>query len=166
MTHSGKKTDFIRQGDHRLLEELDHDPYHSKKKLKEPTVCPVCGAVYHKGRWQWGEKLAGAHETLCPACHRIHDRVPAGFLTISGDFYVRNKAEINSLIRNIEEREKHQHPLKRIMDVEQKGADTVYSFTDAHLARAMGEALYHAYQGELDYKYTDEDIMLRVSWSR
>jgi hypothetical protein len=26
--------------------------------------------------------------------------------------------------------------------------------------------LRHAYQGELDARYTDEDTLLRVSWSR
>ena len=166
MTSPGNKSDFVRQGDHRLLKELDHDPYHSKVKLKEPTVCPVCSAVYHKGRWQWGRTPADAHEVMCPACHRIHDKVPAGFLTISGDFYVQHKGEIQSLISNVEEREKSEHPLKRVMGVEEKNDGAVYSFTDAHLARGVGEALHHAYQGELDYQYTDEDIMLRVNWSR
>ncbi|GMR06396.1 MAG: BCAM0308 family protein [Gammaproteobacteria bacterium] len=166
MTSPGKKSDFIRQGDHRLLQELEHDPYHSKIKLKEPTVCPVCRAVYHKGRWQWAEIPENADEIMCPACHRIHDRVPAGFLTISGDFYAQHKDEIQSLIRNVEEREKAEHPLKRIMQVEEKNETVVYSFTDAHLARGIGDALHHAYQGELDYQYTNEDIMLRVNWSR
>ncbi len=166
MTSTGKKSDFIRQGDHRLLRELEHDPYHSKTKLKEPTVCPVCSAVYHKGHWQWGTIPADAHETVCPACHRIHDKVPAGFLTISGDFYVAHKDEIQALILKVEEREKSEHPLKRIMGTETEDGEIIYSFTDAHLARGTGEALHHAYKGKLDYQYTEGDIMLRVSWMR
>ena len=166
MTSPGNKSGFVRQGDHHLLQELDHDPYHSKVKLKEPTVCPECSAVYHKGRWVWSAIPDDAHETLCPACHRIHDKVPAGFLTIGGDFYAHHKDEIHSLIRNVEEREKSEHPLKRIMETETKDGELVYSFTDAHLARDMGDALHHAYEGELDYQYTDGEIMLRVSWKR
>jgi len=42
----------------------------------------------------------------------------------------------------------------------------VMSLTDAHLARGIGEAIHHAYEGDIDYQYTKEDIMLRVSWSR
>ncbi|MCW9024005.1 MAG: BCAM0308 family protein [Gammaproteobacteria bacterium] len=166
MTSPGKKSNFVRQGDHHLLRELDHDPYHSKVKLKEPTVCPECNAVYHKGRWSWDKAPADAHATLCPACLRIKDKVPAGFLTIRGDFIQEHETEITSLVNNIEKREKQEHPLKRIMGCE-AGADcVVYSFTDAHLARGVGEALQHAYKGELDYEYTNEDIMLRVNWSR
>jgi hypothetical protein len=32
------------------------DPYQARQKLKEPTACPKCGAVYHHGRWQWGRR--------------------------------------------------------------------------------------------------------------
>ena len=40
------------------------------------------------------------------------------------------------------------------------------SFTDAHLARGIGDAIHHAYEGDIDYQYTKEDIMLRVTWAR
>src|SRR5271163_1274370 len=35
----------------------DHvmDPYSRQQKLDDDTICPRCGAVYHKGRWQWGQ---------------------------------------------------------------------------------------------------------------
>ena len=166
MNSINRKSEFVRQADHHLLQEREHDPYHSRAKLKEPTVCPECNAVFHKGRWVWSAIPDNAHANLCPACHRIHDKVPAGFLTISGSFHLQHKDEINSLIHNIEEREKSEHPLKRIMGMEMQDGDLVYSFTDSHLARDIGDALHHAYQGELNYQYTDGDIMLRVSWKR
>jgi hypothetical protein len=37
--------------------------------------------------------------------------------------------------------------------------------TDIHLARGMGEALHHAYQGELEYHYNPEQNLLRVIWT-
>jgi hypothetical protein len=52
------------------------------------------------------------------------------------------------------------------MGMEDQEEGVVITFTDAHLTRGAGEALHHAYQGELDFKYTDEDIMLRVNWTR
>lgn len=162
-----KKTDYLHQGrKDRLLKEMDHDPYHSKRKIPEPSVCSECGAVFHKGRWSWDEREANAHEVLCPACQRIMDRVPAGFLTISGDFFTQHREELMNLIHNMTEKEGKEHPLQRLMGIEEQEASTVFTFTDAHLTRGIGEALHRAYEGELDFEYTKEDIMLRVSWHR
>lgn len=86
----------------RLWQEQVHDAYKSKGKLPEPTVCPQCGAVYHEGRWQWGKAPAGAHQETCPACHRIHDHYPAGFLTLEGPFFLTNRDEIIRLVHNEE----------------------------------------------------------------
>lgn len=150
----------------RLLRELEHDPYHSKHKLKEPTRCPECGAVYHKGHWSRGQAPAGAHEQLCPACQRIHDRVPAAFLHLSGPFFDEHRQEILQLVRHYQQKEEKEHPLKRIMQIAENAGETEITFTDAHLARGIGEAIHHAYQGELDYQYNKGEILLRVRWSR
>lgn len=150
----------------RLLHERVHDPYKSKSKLPEPTVCPGCGAVYHDGRWQWLDKPDGAHETLCPACHRIHDKVPAGYLSLKGGFLAEHKEEILNLVRHTEEHAKREHPLERIMACEEQEDGLLITFTDAHLARGTGEAIHHAYQGDLDFHYAEEDVTMRVSWTR
>ena len=63
-----------------LRPERVHDTYKLRGKLAEPTVCSECGAVFHDGRWQWISRPAGAHEVACPACQRIKDRFPAGFV--------------------------------------------------------------------------------------
>lgn len=38
--------------DRRIVEHV-HDPYKTRLKLAEPTVCPKCGALFHEGRWRW-----------------------------------------------------------------------------------------------------------------
>ena len=167
MTGLKKTTDYLRQGRRdRLIHELDHDPYHSKRKVKEPTVCPDCGAIFSKGRWTWGEAESNAHQQPCPACQRVHDGIPAAFLTLRGDFLDDHREEIMNLVSHYEQREKAEHPLKRIMDSVVKEDATEITFTDAHLARGIGEAIHHAYEGDIDYQYTKEDILLRVTWER
>ena len=150
----------------RLLQEAVHDSYKNKEKLPEPTVCPDCGAVFHAGRWQWLDKPEGAHESVCPACHRQRDHFPAGYVTITGDFFNAHEEEALQLIRHHAEREKAEHPLQRIMEIDKTKVSTVVITTDIHLARGIGEALHHAYKGELEFHYNAEQNLLRVNWMR
>lgn len=150
----------------RLPLETVMDSYKSKGKLSEPTVCPDCGAVFHSGRWQWLEKPKDAHQTTCPACHRIRDHLPAGYVSLAGEFLAAHEAEILQLIRHLEVQKKTEHPLQRIMAIEKTEHGTVVTTTDIHLARGIGEALHHAYQGELEFHCSPEQDLLRVSWSR
>jgi NMD protein affecting ribosome stability and mRNA decay len=148
-----------------LLQEAEHDSYKSKGKLSEPTLCPDCGAVYHAGHWQWLDKPKEAHQQYCPACHRIRDHFPAGYVSLVGDFFEAHEQEILQLIRNHEAKEKASHPLQRIMTIENVKHGTVVTTTDIHLARGIGDALHHAYRGELEYHYNKEQNLLRVNWT-
>ncbi len=147
-----------------IFKERVHDAYKARGKLREPSVCSQCGAVFHKGRWQWLDAPPDAHRTLCPACNRIHDHYPAGFLTLKGEFFRSHRGEIMNLLKNLEKRERAEHPLKRIMAVEEKDGTTLVTTTDIHLARTLGDALQHAYQGDLEYYYNDEQNLLRLKW--
>ena len=150
----------------RLIREKVHDTYRLSGKLKEPTVCPRCEAVFHLGRWQWSERPKDAREGLCPACCRVRDHYPAGFVTLGGPFFEGNREEILNLVRNEGEKEQAERTLKRIMAIEGCDDRVLVTTTDSHLARRIGEALRRAYQGELDYAYNKEDDSLRVAWKR
>ena len=150
----------------RMAEERVSDPYRARGKWPEPTICPGCSAIFHHGHWAWGAAEPGAEQHLCPACQRIRDRVAAGQLTLSGPFFTEHRDEILHLVRNTEAKAKAEHPLERIIDVKDEGEQTVVTFTDSHLTHGIGEALRHAYHGELGSHYTDEGDLLRVTWSR
>ena len=149
-----------------IFQEQIHDTYQTKGKLPEPAVCPQCSAVFHKGRWQWLGAPANAHQHNCPACQRILEHQPAGFVTLAGEFFVAHRDEIVSLIHNVEKKEKTEHPLKRIMATEEEGNGVLITTTDIHLARGIGEAIHHAYQGDLEFHYNPAENLLRVNWSR
>jgi hypothetical protein len=122
--------------------------------------------VYREGRWLWVEIPSGVPRTLCPACARIRDDYPAGYVTLSGSFLGQHRDEIIALARHVEQREKAEHALNRVMDIRDEAGELLITTTDAHLARAIGVAVERAYQGELEYKYTDGDTLLRVTWKR
>ena len=150
----------------RMIQDHEHDPYRARRKPAEPTCCTACGAVFRQGRWRWGAAPADAHRDVCPACHRIRDGYPAGFVTLAGAFAAAHRDEILNLVRNVEEREKSDHALQRIMATEPESDAVVVTTTDPHLARSIGNALYAAYGGELEVHYALEEALARVRWSR
>jgi len=149
------------------LRDNRHDTYKLRGKLPEPTVCPQCGASYHKGHWTWAKVAdTGAHEHPCPACQRTNDRYPAGELSIAGDFVADHREEILHLAHNVEEQERSQHPLNRIMAIEDVDEGIRVLTTDIHLPRRIAEALQSAWDGELDVHYDEAGYFLRASWRR
>ena len=149
-----------------LFQELVHDSYKASRKLHDSTRCPECGAVFHKGRWTWSMAPKDTHEEKCPACHRIHDKFPAGYVTLKGAFLREHRDQILQLVKNHEAKEKAEHPLERIMGIAEMDDVVLVTTTDTHLARDIAEALHHAYKGDLDYHYNKAENLLRASWSR
>ncbi len=149
-----------------LFRERAHDKYKSNGTLAEPAVCTRCHAVYGKGCWQWHYVPVNAHDACCPACHRIRDNFPAGFLILVGYFYHTHREEVLQLVCSHERHEQLEHPLKRIISAEQQRGATLVTTTDLHLARDIGELLHHTYQGRLKFHYHPEKYLLRVQWKR
>jgi NMD protein affecting ribosome stability and mRNA decay len=146
--------------------QQDHilDPYQAQHKLHEGTVCPQCSAVYHDGRWRRVSRAAGAHEQLCAACRRINDKFPAGIVTLHGDFAREHKDEMIHLARHQEDAEKKEHPLNRIMSIEEITQGIVINTTDIHLPRRIGEAVKRAFHGEIDAHFEENGYFVRVDW--
>lgn len=138
------------------------------EKLPENSSCPRCGASYHKGRWVSRRAPAGSPEHVCPACERIETDYPAGVVQVAGAFAQAHRDELVGLLRNIEQRERAEHPLKRIMAIRDEDDGFSVSVTDASLARSFGRALERAYEGELEQPPTTSELqdLVRVRWTR
>ena len=94
-------------------------------------------------------RIEGAIEPLCATCRPINDKFPAGVVTLKGDFVREHKEEMIHLARHEEEAEKKEHPLNRIISIEEDAHGVVINTTDIHLPRRIGEAVKRAFHGEI-----------------
>jgi len=122
--------------------------------------------VYQDGRWQWLKRPAAFNEHVCPACQRIRDRYPAGFITLSGKFFTAHREDVVNLARREEAREKAEHPLQRIIDIRDESDGTLVTTTDLRIAHKIADAIQQAYQGSLEVKFTPDEYRVRIRWSR
>ena len=68
------------------------------------------------------------------------------------------------VIRNTEAQQKVEHPLARIMSIENRPEGLEVSTTDSHLPRRIGEAVKQAHHGELTVHYEKDEQFVRVTW--
>ena len=108
----------------------------------------------------------GAAEELCAACRRTNDNFPAGIVTLRGDFAREHKEAMIHLARHQEEAEKNEHPLNRIINIEEDAQGVVINTTDIHLPRRIGEAVQRAFHGEIDDVFEKDGYFVRVNWTR
>ncbi len=142
------------------------EPYIVTRRPPEPTVCTECKAVFAEGRWSWQRPPADAAEMTCPACQRINDDFPAGYVTIKGEFIKAHRDEIIAVVKAKEDRQKAEHPQQRIMAIEDVREGLQVKTTDSNLARGIGEALHDAYKGDLKLRYSRDENLLRAIWKR
>lgn len=151
----------------RLIRERIHDPYKAKRKLHEPSVCPGCYAVFSQGRWQWANSWPrDSHQELCQACRRSRDNCPAGIVTLHGGPLLTHRNEIVNLVHNLEREENAEHPLHRIMKLEEEPFAMTIQTTDIHLPRRIGQGLRRAFKGKLTHRYEHGNCIVSVNWNR
>jgi hypothetical protein len=159
-----KKSQYIRRD--RLVQEKRHDTYKQSGKWPQSTACKECGSLFQDGRWSWNKSTEKANKVVCPACQRIADNCPAGYVEIRGTFFQQYRQDILNLIRNEEELKKREHPLERVISIVHENERTLVTTTGVHIARRIGKALSRAYQGNFSFQYGDDEKSIRVYWSR
>lgn len=145
------------------------EPYLPKRGLPDGTVCKGCGILYRNKRWQMEGATSTPHksEVICPACRRIAGGDPAGVVTLSGTYLAQHREDILNTVKQQEVRHREKNPLGRIMEIreEEDGGITVTT-TEDKLAQKIGRELYKSQRGELHYKWSHDQHMVRVEWSR
>ena len=144
------------------------EPYLPKRGWPDGSVCKGCGIVYRNKRWQTegaALPLQGS-EILCPACRRMEGKDPAGVVTLSGPYLKQHREEILNTVKQQETRHREKNPLGRIMEIREENGGIVVTTTEDKLAQKIGRELYKSQRGELHYKWSHEQRMVRVEWSR
>jgi NMD protein affecting ribosome stability and mRNA decay len=143
------------------------EPYQPKLGLPDGTVCKGCGIIYRNKRWEVGETMAPASgDVLCPACQRVVSQDPAGVVTLSGPYLAQHREEILNSVKQQEAKHREKNPLGRIMEIKDEDGGITVTTTEDKLAQKIGRELYKSQRGELHYKWSHEQRMVRVEWSR
>jgi hypothetical protein len=148
----------------RGVEARHPDVYVRPSKEAGAIVCPDCGVVQHQGRSTFGAPpLTELRSGRCPACQRIADRYPAGTLHVPAKF-LAHRDEVVNLIRNVEANEKAEHPLERIMGIDEVGGRMTVTTTGVHLARKIAHKLARRFHCKARFHYADQEDLLEVDW--
>ncbi len=157
--HPGQKKDRPRG-----VESRHPKVYVRPAKEAGALVCDDCGVVQHGGKWSWGAPpLTELQAGRCPACQRIRDHYPAGTIQLHPAF-LEHREEILHMIRNLEQAEKAEHPLERLMDVEESGGRMVVTTTGIHLARQIAHKLARRFHQRARIRYADQESLVHVDW--
>jgi len=150
------------------------DPYIPRKGWPEPTVCPICGAVYQKKHWSIDEKLlleikkkGKVNSNKCPACRKIEDGFAMGVMDLTGDFVTEHVSDIVNTIRSEERRAMEKNPLERIIKLErEKGGSLHVETTTDSLALRIARLLNRAYKGDTKFDFHYGDKSVDIKWHR
>lgn len=148
----------------RRLQPKQQDPYANRQKAGDVLVCDECHVVGHGGRWFWGEPPAGTvRGGLCPACQRVRDRYPAGTLRVA-KVSAKELDDLLNLLRSVEAGEKQEHPLERIMAIDEIDGGLTVTTTGVHMARCLAGRLERQFHRQPKVHYgKDNDV--RIEWS-
>lgn len=168
------------------LKKKEHvgDPYASHYPKTGFAICPECQSVYFHKRWtlpqptegtiipqsprasrKAGKPLMMPEFFLCPACQKIRDGYPEGYVSIQWPNWLTHKAEIMGLIHNEEKRASHVNPLERIMAIHTRSGGVDIETTTEQMAQRIGRDLVRAFHGKVQYKWSHKDKLARVQWT-
>ncbi|UCG30619.1 MAG: hypothetical protein JSV53_01715 [candidate division WOR-3 bacterium] len=102
----------------------------------------------------------------CPACRKEEDHYVMGIVHISGGFFKGRRVEMVNMMRNEERKILNHNPLDRIMGIVEEDEGVRVETTSENLAIHLGRTLYHAYGGDVEYRFSDEQKLARVFWQR
>jgi 3-dehydroquinate dehydratase len=79
---------------------------------------------------------------------------------------MNHREEILNLVRNETKKADSINPLERIITMESDEEGMEITTTNEKLAQRIGRAIHKAYSGDLEYKWSEDNRLVRVNWHR
>lgn len=149
----------------KLYQERTSDRFSADRKAAGEAYCQVCGVHYHHGNWAWGAHSDDARSTVCPACQRIAEAAAAGIVDIPRDFFLGHREDLTRLIQNTERAEKSEHPLERLIAIEEADDAAHVTTTGPHLADRIAHAITRQFGGHLRTHRDDHQPSMHIAWT-
>lgn len=166
-----KATDRYSRSTTKKAIATEKDPYMNLVAPADMSFCSGCNAIYHNKRWRLAteaelKESSTLAQATCPSCHKISDNFAGGYVTLKGEFLVDHKDEILNLIWNNEDLARHNNPLDRIIEIKDKGEVVEVMTTTDKFAQRLGRIIGKSYSGSVEYKWSDDVRIARVTWVR
>ncbi len=105
-------------------------------KLKSPLFASNAGPCTTRAAGHGMPDRPVPEEIICPACLRIHDKNPKGFVTLKGAYKTQHRDQVMGLISDTEAQKRC---LARMVTIEDRAEGLVVLTTDAHLHGAWAK---------------------------
>lgn len=142
-----------------------------KEEKSHPVlvVCPSCGAIEEKKRWHWDgevkESLRKEHTLrICPGCEAIENEWVEGEITLKNRIINLVPSQIDEMLRNIEETERHHDPRNRILKIKKTKTFWKVYTTSVFLAQRIGRELEKTFVSKVSYKFSRGEKFVNVVW--
>jgi NMD protein affecting ribosome stability and mRNA decay len=147
-----------------------HPSEAARGRLREPSVCERCGAIFARRVWRAGRKVSGsllarAHWTVCPACEQAGASVGFGRVLIRGPYARLHEEAIRRRIANVAARSAATQPERRLSAIERRGDVLEVVTTSQKLAHRIAHELRKAFRGRATYTWSDDGTLL-ATWER
>lgn len=147
--------------------------YVKREKEEKPhpviVVCPVCGALEAKKRWYWDSEVKESAKKehvlrLCPGCEAIKNQWVEGEITLKNRIINLVPGQIEEMMKNIEEGERHVDPRNRILKIKKTKTFWKVYTTSVFLAVRIGRELERSFTSKVTYKFSRGEKFVNIIW--
>jgi hypothetical protein len=136
----------------------------SGTRLREPTVCERCGAVFARRVWRRDfpptRAIDSIQWTVCPACELVSQQRGFGRVLVEGEMTRTQEELVRHRITKIEALGAATQPQRRVVSIERDGDVLEVLTTSQKLAHRIARALGKMLGGKPQYLWSDDRTLV------
>lgn len=138
----------------------------STGRLREPSACERCGAVFTRRAWRRGRAVpAGVHWILCPGCTQAKEGSGFGRIVVRGRYALAHEDAIRRRVQNVAARAMWTQPERRVSAIERREDELEILTTSQKLAHRIVHELKKQWRGRTSYAWSDDGTLF-ATWER